>query len=201
MTIVNSTRPDWDTYMMRLAYLAATRATCDRKHVGALIVSPDHRVIATGYNGAPAGVDSCDEAGHQMVDNHCVRTLHAESNALDFAGRFAQGCTLYVTVTPCWDCAKRIVNASIIRVVYDEHYESRYGKSMDVPDYLRAAGVEVLRFDEHRMARFKAFLSLVDTPADMPIIVDDDKLIVAPESCAVHRFTDGACVVCGTVDC
>lgn len=149
---------------MRLAYLAATRATCDRKHVGALIVSPDHRVIATGYNGAPAGVESCDEVGHQMVENHCVRTLHAESNALDFAGRFAQGCTLYVTVTPCWDCAKRIVNASINRVVYDEHYESRYGKSMDVPDYLRSAGVEVLRFDETRMRRFKALLLQLDQP-------------------------------------
>lgn len=162
--IAASPRPDWDTYMMRLAYLAATRATCDRKHVGALIVSPDHRVIATGYNGAPAGVESCDEVGHQMVENHCVRTLHAESNALDFAGRFAQGCALYVTVTPCWDCAKRIVNASINRVVYDEHYESRYGKSMDVPDYLRSAGVEVLRFDETRMRRFKALLLQLDQP-------------------------------------
>lgn len=156
------TRPDWDTYMMRLAYLAATRATCDRKHVGALIVSPDHRVVATGYNGAPAGVDSCDEIGHQMVDNHCVGTLHAESNALDFAGRFAQGCTLYVTITPCWDCAKRIVNASINRVVYDEHYESRYGKSMDVPDYLRRAGVEIDRMPEGCMTQFRALLDALD---------------------------------------
>lgn len=184
---------------MRLAYLAATRATCDRKHVGALIVSLDHRVIATGYNGAASGMPSCDDVGHQMVENHCVRTLHAESNALDFAGRFAQGCTLYVTITPCWDCAKRIVNASINRVVYDEHYESRYGKSMDVPDFLREAGVTVERFEESRMSRFKTLLSLVDVPTNMPVVVDDAPK-VPPEACAIHRFTSGACVICGTED-
>ena len=155
-------RPKWDVYMMRLAYLAATRATCDRKHVGAVIVSPDHRIVATGYNGAPSGMDSCDEVGHQMVENHCVRTLHAESNAIDFAGRGAQGCTLYVTVTPCWDCAKRIINAGIMRVVYDEHYESRYGKSTDVPDYLRAGGVEVLRMPEGMMKPFVDMMKVVD---------------------------------------
>lgn len=151
-------RPPWDDYFMQLTIMAATRATCDRKHVGALIVSPDHRIVATGYNGAPAGVESCDEVGHQLVDGHCVRTLHAESNALDFAGRFAQGCTLYVTITPCWDCAKRIVNAGINKVIYDEHYESRYGKSTDVPDYLTNAQVEVVRLASDRMARFKDML-------------------------------------------
>lgn len=189
-------RPDWDTYMMRLAYHAATRATCPRKHVGSLIVSPDHRVVATGYNGAASGMDSCDEVGCQMVDNHCVRTLHAESNALDYAGRFAQGCTLYCTVTPCWDCAKRIVNASINKVVYDEHYESRYGKSMDVPDYLREAGVEVVRFEPERMARFKALMGLVDLPTDVPNVPSTGPKIPR-EACAVHRFQNDVCVVCG----
>ncbi len=155
-------RPKWDVYFMRMAYLAASRASCDRKHVGAIIVSPDHRSVATGYNGAAAGMPSCDEVGHQMADNHCVRTLHAESNAIDYAGRSAQGCTLYVTVTPCWDCAKRIVNAGIHRVVYDEHYESRYGKSQDVPDYLRQAGVEVLQMPPGMMKQFVEMLKVVD---------------------------------------
>lgn len=156
------TRPPWDVYMMRLAYLAATRASCDRKHVGAVIVSPDHRVVATGYNGAPAGMDSCDEVGHQIVDGHCVRTLHAESNAIDYAGRVAQGCDLFVTVTPCWDCAKRIINSGVNRVVYDEHYEGRYGKSADVPDYLRAAGLEVVRMPDGTMSRFRDMLRAID---------------------------------------
>lgn len=155
-------RPKWDVYFMRAAYLAATRASCDRKHVGAIIVSPDHRVVATGYNGAPAGMASCDDVGHQMVENHCVRTLHAESNAIDYAGRSAQGCSLYVTVTPCWDCAKRIINAGVLRVIYDEHYESRYGKSTDVPDYLREAGIEVLRMPEGMMGSFVEMLAAID---------------------------------------
>lgn len=156
------TRPKWDVYMMRLAYLAASRASCDRKHVGAVIATHDHRVVATGYNGAPAGMESCDEVGHQMVDNHCVRTLHAESNAIDFAGRSAVGCTLYVTVTPCWDCAKRIVNAQISRVIYDEFYASRYGKSQDVAEYLRQAGIEVVQMPEGMMKPFVEMLRSVD---------------------------------------
>jgi dCMP deaminase len=154
-------RPDWDTYMMMFAYVAATRATCARKHVGAVIASPDHRIVATGYNGAPSGQPSCDEIDHLMVEGHCVRTLHAESNAIDFAGGLARGCTLVVTVTPCWDCAKRIVNARIARVVYDEHYESRYGKSQDVPAYLSAAGIEVRRMPTGAMAAVRAFAEAV----------------------------------------
>lgn len=138
------TRPDWDTYFMRMAALVATRATCDRKHVGAVLVDPDHRIVATGYNGSPPGVPHCDDAGHELSDGHCIRTIHAESNALDYAGiPRARGCTLYVTVTPCYDCAKRIVAAGIKRVVYSEHYESRYGRSGTVADFLRHGGVDV----------------------------------------------------------
>lgn len=158
-----SRRPDWDTYMMRLAYLAATRASCDRKHVGAIIASPDHRVVSTGYNGAAAGMPSCDEVGHQIVDDHCVRTLHAESNAIDYAGRGAAGCTLYVTVTPCWDCAKRIVNAGIRRVLYDQHYESRYGLSQDVPEYFGKAGIQIQQMPPGSLRSFVAMLKELDT--------------------------------------
>lgn len=155
-------RVPWDIYFMRLAYLAASRASCDRRHVGAVIVTPDRRVVATGYNGAPAGMDSCDDVGHQMVDGHCVRTLHAESNAIDFAGRAAQGCDLYVTVTPCWDCAKRIINAGVMRVTFDQYYPSRYGKSQDVPGYLRDAGIEVTQMPADAMPPFVRALQLLD---------------------------------------
>ncbi len=156
-------RPDWDTYFLRLAYLAATRATCARKHVGALIVTPDKRVAATGYNGAPAGQPSCDEIGHEMVEGHCVRTLHAESNAIDYAGRATVGCVLYATVVPCYDCAKRIVNAGINRVIYDEFYASRYGKSDFVPEFLRSAGVEVVQFESAGLSLFKQKLAEVES--------------------------------------
>lgn len=157
-------RPDWDTYFMRAAYLAATRATCSRKHVGALIVDPYHRIVSTGYNGAPAGMPSCDEVDHELVDGHCVRTLHAESNAIDFAGRAAMGCTIYVTVTPCYDCAKRMVNSSIVRVVWDEFYASRYGKSTQVEDFLRGAGIEIVQWGDGRMDQFKKMLKTLDDP-------------------------------------
>jgi len=151
-------RPDWNTYFLRLAYLTATRATCDRKHVGAVIVSPEHRVVSMGYNGAAAGMDDCDTVGHELVEGHCVRTLHAESNAIDYAGRLASGCTLFTTVSPCYDCAKRIVNAQIVRVVYDEFYPSRYGKSDLVPAFLRTGGVEAGEFTSPGLELFKRHL-------------------------------------------
>lgn len=124
-----STRPSWDEYFMRIAHDVATRATCDRKHVGAVIVDSSWRIVSTGYNGAPRGLPHCDEVGHELADidgrQSCIRTLHAESNAIDYAGPNANGGRIYTTVIPCFDCAKRIVNAGIERVVYDEYYQSR----------------------------------------------------------------------------
>jgi len=121
-------RPAWDDYFMSIAFLVATRATCDRKKVGAVLVK-DHRLVATGYNGSPAGLPHCDDVGHELKKiegrDSCIRTLHAESNAIDFAGRDAAGCTLFTTVVPCYDCAKRIINARIENVLYQEYYESR----------------------------------------------------------------------------
>lgn len=149
---------------MQLAYLAATRATCSRKHVGAIIVDPYHRVISTGYNGAPAGLPSCDEAGHEIVEGHCIRTLHAESNAIDSAGRLALGSTVYVTITPCYDCAKRIVNSGAARVVWDEFYASRYGKSDKVEAFLRSAGLEVEQWADDRMTAFRGMLATLADP-------------------------------------
>ena len=140
---------------MGMAYHAATRATCDRKHVGAVLVTADHRVVATGYNGSPAGTPSCDEVGHEMHDNHCIRTLHAESNAIDYAGREARGTTLYCTLVPCYDCGKRIVNAGIKKVFYDQFYASRYGKSDQVPLFLQAAGIECEQLDTPGLTLFK----------------------------------------------
>ena len=104
-------------------------ATCPRKHVGAVLVDPNKRIVATGFNGSPAGASHCTDVGCYLKNiggrDSCIRTLHAESNAIDYAGRNARGCTLYTTVIPCFECAKRIINAGIARVIYDEYYESR----------------------------------------------------------------------------
>ena len=122
-------RPSFDDYFMSIAYLIATRATCDRKHVGAILVK-NMRLIATGYNGSASGMPHCDgPQGHLLKEIEgkpsCVRTLHAESNAIDQAGSDSRLSKLYTTVIPCFDCAKRIVNAGIIEVVYAEYYASR----------------------------------------------------------------------------
>lgn len=140
-------RPSWDEYFVEMAHVVAKRATCDRKHVGAIIVDEDNRIVATGYNGSPAGMPHCDDEGHLLkeIDGRpsCIRTLHAESNALDYAGQDALGCTIYTTVIPCYDCAKRIINSGVDRVVYDEYYISRSTEL--VVQFLLDGGVQLCR--------------------------------------------------------
>lgn len=122
-------RPSWDDYFIQLCHLVATRATCDRKHVGAVIVR-DRRILATGYNGSPPGTPHCDDVGHDLVkladgSVNCVRTIHAEANAILQAARYGvslQGTDLYTNTYPCWACAKMILGAGITRVVFDADY-------------------------------------------------------------------------------
>jgi len=109
---------------MYMAVAASTRATCDRKHVGAVIVR-DKAILSTGYNGAVRGDLHCDEHGHMMEDGHCVRVNHAEWNAIILAARNGvrvDGADIYVTAMPCWQCFKAIVNVGIKRVVFGESY-------------------------------------------------------------------------------
>jgi len=138
-------RDSWDVYMMKLARVAAERSTCDRKHVGAVVVK-DKFVVSTGYNGSIAGLAHCDDVGHMMEDGHCVRTVHAEANAIVQAarhGKALEGATIYVTASPCWPCFRLIANAGIRRVVYDEFYR-------DDKIFAAAAelGIELVRLSE-----------------------------------------------------
>ena len=117
-------RPTWDAYFMNMARVAATRATCDRKHVGAVLVR-DRMILSVGYNGSIRGMPHCDEVGHIMEDGHCVATIHSEANAILQAAKTGvciDGATLYVTASPCWNCFKMAVNAGIVRIVYGEFY-------------------------------------------------------------------------------
>ena len=119
-------RPNWDQYFNSFAVAASKRGTCDRKHVGAVIVV-DKQVVSTGYNGSVAGLPHCDDVGHDMVEGHCVRTIHAEMNALAQAARRGtrvQGSTIYTTASPCWDCFRVMANAGIERFIYQEPYRS-----------------------------------------------------------------------------
>lgn len=118
-------RKPWDNYFMDIATAVATRATCDRKHVGAVFVSKERHILATGYNGSVRGLEHCDDVGHLMVEGHCVRTVHAEINALSQAARTGtslEDSTLYVTASPCWPCFKAVANAGVSTIVYGEFY-------------------------------------------------------------------------------
>ncbi|HAH20241.1 MAG: cell division protein DedD [Omnitrophica WOR_2 bacterium GWF2_43_52] len=128
-------RPGWDEYFLGIIQEVAKRATCDRGKAGCVIVK-DKRILATGYVGSPAGQLHCDEAGHMMRDvvapdgsmsKHCIRTIHAEQNAICQAARFGiplEGSTLYCKMEPCFTCAKMIVNCGIKRVVCESKYHA-----------------------------------------------------------------------------
>jgi len=128
-------RPEWDRYFLDLCEAISRRATCDRGRAGCVIVK-DKRIMTTGYVGAPAGLPHCDEVGHDIrkvityddkISQHCVRTLHAEQNAIIQAARFGiplEGATLYCKMTPCRTCAMMIINAGIKRVVCEKRYHA-----------------------------------------------------------------------------
>ena len=129
-------RVDWHTFFMNIARQAATRSTCDRKHVGAVIVR-DRTILSTGYNGSIRGMPHCDEIGHLMEDGHCVATVHAEANAIIQAAKNGvriEDAEIYTTASPCWNCFKLIVNAGIKTIYYGEFYRDE--RSIEVADQL-----------------------------------------------------------------
>ena len=120
-------RASWDEYFMAIAREVATRSTCDRKHVGAVIVR-EKLILATGYNGSVRGLAHCDDEGHLIEDGHCVRTIHAEANAIVQAARNGvriDAADIYVTASPCFGCFKLIANCGLKRIVYGEFYRDQ----------------------------------------------------------------------------
>lgn len=137
-------RLDWDSYFVEITLAVSRRATCLRAQVGAIIVK-DKRILTTGYNGAPKGLPHCLDEGCEIVDGHCVRSLHAEQNAIlqgALHGVSLQGGTIYTTHQPCATCAKMIINAGLARVVYAGLYPDELAMK-----YLKLAGIQVDHFD------------------------------------------------------
>ncbi len=135
-------RPQWDEYFLKLAMLASERATCPRMHCGCVLVK-NKNVITTGYNGSIPGDDHCDQVGCLIVDNHCVRTVHAEMNALIQAarrGHSVDGATAYVTKMPCTTCSKAVITAGIKRVVVFSDYHDTLALK-----FFEKAGVKIDR--------------------------------------------------------
>jgi dCMP deaminase len=145
-----SERPSWDEYFVGLVDEVASRATCDRGRSGCVVVR-DKRIICTGYVGSPPGMSHCDEVGHllkRLVDDdgntreHCVRTIHAEQNAICQAARYGlslNGTTLYCTMEPCRVCATLIASVGITRVVA----KKRYHGGQDSREIFAQAGVRL----------------------------------------------------------
>jgi dCMP deaminase len=139
------TRASWDEYFMAIARQVATRSTCDRKHVGAVVVR-ERMILTTGYNGSIRGLPHCDDVGHLMEDGHCVRTTHAEANALIQAARNGVqvgGAGIYVTASPCFGCFKLIANAGLSRIVFGEFY-----RDQRIYEFSAQLGLELLHLPE-----------------------------------------------------
>jgi dCMP deaminase len=134
-------RASWDEYFMRIALEVATRATCDRRRVGAVIVR-DRMILSTGYNGSIRGLPHCDEVGHMMEGGHCVATVHAEANAIIQAARNGvriDGADIYTTDSPCWNCFKLIANSGIRRILFGRFY-----RDPRIFEMSRQAGIELV---------------------------------------------------------
>ena len=141
-------RYTWNEYFSKIVEVVGGRATCDRGRSSCVIVK-DKRLLCTGYVGSAAGTVHCDEVGHEMhtvrhedghETQHCIRTAHAEQNAIANAARFGvalEGATLYCHMTPCYACAKMIINAGIKRVVANKDYHAG-GRSKEI---FKEAGV------------------------------------------------------------
>ena len=134
---------------MGIAKIVATRGTCDRLQVGAVLIK-NNRIIATGYNGAPPGMPHCDgPAGHLMEHGHCVRTIHAEANCVFQAavtgGTSTVGATLYTTYSPCYVCYKALAAAGVKRVVAGAEYQSPA-----VLAAMKESGIEFLAYQPSR---------------------------------------------------
>ena len=141
-------RPSWDDYFLQISDLAATRATCDRLKVGAVLVK-DRKIISTGYCGSPKKTPDCLEVGCLMRDSHCVRTTHAEINAVvqaAYHGTSTQRSTLYCNWLPCYNCVKVLINAGIERIVYRRVYRS----DPETRKLLRQAKVKIVKLPEKK---------------------------------------------------
>ncbi|MEM4182111.1 MAG: cytidine/deoxycytidylate deaminase family protein [Candidatus Pacearchaeota archaeon] len=148
-------RPSWDDYFMDVCRAIAKRATCDRGRSGC-VIAKDNRILVTGYVGSPKGFPHCDEVGHLFkkvihddgsVTTHCMRTVHAEQNAICQAAKLGvsiDGATLYCKMTPCRTCAMLIINCGIKRVVC----EKKYHAAKESEEMFERAGVELVYFDE-----------------------------------------------------
>ena len=147
-------RESWDRYFMDMAKVAASRSTCLRRQVGAVAVSPDNRILGTGYNGALPGTPHCEETGclRQQMNipsgerQEICRAQHAEANICNIAARYGiplEGATIYVTNQPCVTCMKAIITSGIKRIVYEGDYPDAFAVRI-----AEEAGIELVKMEQ-----------------------------------------------------
>ncbi|MCY3412294.1 MAG: dCMP deaminase family protein [Candidatus Heimdallarchaeota archaeon] len=164
---MNGHRPPWNVYFGKLAQEVATRATCSRKKVGAVIVR-DKNILSTGYNGSIIGTKHCTEVGCLMENGHCVRTIHAEANAIIQAAKHGvrlEGASIYVTASPCFNCFKLIANAGIKKIYYLEFY-----RDDRIMRFAAEIGIDLIDLSKVQ--------KLVQLAAKDEVISDDEKQII-----------------------
>jgi len=154
-------RPSWDEYFLEVMNAVAKRATCDRGRSGC-VIAKDKQILVTGYVGSPVGFPHCDDVGHQMrktinedgiITQHCVRTVHAEQNAICQAAKRGvpiDGATVYVRMTPCRTCAMLLINCGIKRV----YAEKRYHAGKESEEMFKKAGIK-LEYKNKSILRYK----------------------------------------------
>lgn len=155
-----NTRPSWDDYFIEVAHAISKRATCDRGKSGC-VIARNRQILVTGYVGSPSGFAHCDDAGHQIkklthedgeVTEHCMRTIHAEQNAICQAAKLGisiSGATIYTRMTPCRTCAMLLINCGIKRVVC----ERKYHQGAESEKMFADAGIEI-EFKHHEVQQY-----------------------------------------------
>ena len=157
----NKIRPSWDDYFLDIVRAVSTRGTCDRGHSACVFVK-DKQILVTGYAGSPIGFPHCDEVGHDLrksfnedgsVSVHCVRTVHAEQNALCQAARRGialEGATVYVNMSPCRTCAMLLINSGVKRV----YAEAKYHTGKETEEMFKKANIK-LTYKINKIVEYK----------------------------------------------
>ncbi|NJD23113.1 MAG: dCMP deaminase [Melioribacter sp.] len=138
----NIKRPSWDEYFLKVAMLVSERATCPRMHCGCVLVR-DRQILSTGYNGSIPGDKHCEDDGCIIVDNHCIRTIHAEMNAIlqcSSHGISTHGSTAYITNMPCTNCSKALITSGIKEIVIFSDYHDTLAE-----EFFKKANVNIKR--------------------------------------------------------
>ena len=147
---IKSERPNWDEFWLTLALFYSTRGTCDRLRTACLLVDEHNRLVGAGYNGSLPGEPHCDDAGHFMVEGHCLRTLHAEDNAILHSTKDLTGATAYILDGTCVNCAKKLFSKGVAKILYTREFSNVEGKERGqdfIERIARARGAEFRRVD------------------------------------------------------